>query len=128
MAQGERNFRNYPKDIHRLNRLETPAKHAGKRHISTNPQDSSVSSCFKVLRGKTKKEMKVSPVDIGGNVEIGGGVLQRREACGRQVFATEEVATGMVGTLKSLGIRAGVAKCSTCGLIHVNEYPALVQL
>lgn len=115
-----RNFRNFPKEIHRLNNRPKPAKHAAKTHISTNPQDSSVSSSFNSLSNKEPK-MKESPVENGGKVEK---AFFERATCGRQVYASAEVARGMVVSLNSMGIAGEVQKCPTCRLIHVVEFRA----
>lgn len=115
-----RNFRNFPTEIHRLHKPQKPNKHAGKKHISTNSQDSSVSSSFNSLRSKEPK-MNLSPVEICGNVEKRGPAFFSRAVCERQVFASLEVARGTVVSLNSLGIKAIVEKCPTCRLVHVQE-------
>ena len=117
MADQGRNFRNFTKEIHSLNSPRKTNKNAAKNHISTNSQDSSVSSSFNSFKSKSKP-MKESPVEIGGNVE---NVFFKRSPCKRQVFASMDVALGMVVSLKGLGIRGIAAKCPVCKLIHVQE-------
>ena len=89
------------------------AAHGGKkREISANPQDSS-SQALNITSFLDSKSLAVH--ERGGN----RGKVEIRPICDRQVFASMEVAQGMVVTLKSLGISAEPAKCRHCRLIHV---------
>jgi hypothetical protein len=115
-----RNFRNFPEEIHKLNKLQKPAKNNGNGRVIHNPQDSSLSSSFNSLSSKTFK-IEESPVEICGNVDKRGPGFFTREHCARQVYASQEVARGMVVSLKGMGIVGEVVRCRACRLLHVVE-------
>lgn len=112
----KRNFRNFHKEIHSL-KTRKRAKNNGNGHVIHSPQDSSVSSSS-LKSFKTLDVAGLSPVENSGNVENRFGV---RAVCERQVYASLEVAEGMVVSLKSIGITGRAERCGQCRLIHVLE-------
>jgi hypothetical protein len=50
--------------------------------------------------------------------------VQKRPLCGKQVYASMEVAERMVIALAKSGITGVAERCSLCNLIHVREWEA----
>jgi very-short-patch-repair endonuclease len=124
-------FRVWPECRHRIAR--------GKRYLSTNPQRSQSLQGSQFYSLDSKKRENLEPMKQRETVEkeavmepknqntkelkVPQDTHKLPQRCGRQVYASKEVAQSTADGLIRMKILAGaeIEKCSVCGLIHIRE-------